>query len=64
MTKIEQELLNTNWPLLRKQKLWLLEQEPTSRQDSEFIDGLIGLLDAVQDAAVDDGLVTSQDVFG
>ena len=50
--------LNINWALLREQKLWLLTQE------SPHADGLIHLIDAVQDQAVATGSATEIEVFG
>lgn len=47
-----------DWGLLREQKLWLLTQE------SPHADGLIHLIDAVQDQAVATGSATEIEVFG
>ena len=47
-----------DWSLLRSQKQWLLAQ------DSPYADGLIALLDTLQDNAVDDGIATAEEVFG
>jgi hypothetical protein len=49
---------NTNWELLRNQKEWLLNQ------GSDEAIGLAHYLDAIQDAAVEDGLATKLEVFG
>lgn len=49
---------NIDWELLRKQKRWLINQ------NGELAAGLIGLIDALQDAAVDSGLSTVDEVFG
>jgi hypothetical protein len=49
-----------DWSLLRLQKQWLMSQE-----DPEGMSlGLIHLIDAVQDHAVDSGSATEQEVFG
>lgn len=47
-----------DWGLLREQKLWL------QTQDSPHAAGLIHLIDAVQDQAVDTGSATEIEVFG
>ena len=47
-----------NWSLLREQKQWLLDQE------SEHADGLVHLIDAIQDQAVDNGDASELEVFG
>ena len=49
---------NTNWELLRKQKEWLLNN------GSDEAMRLAHYLDAIQDAAVEDGLATKLEVFG
>ena len=41
---------NINWKLLREQKQWLLQQE------GEHAEGLINLLDYIQDEAVENGV--------
>lgn len=48
---------NIDWKLLQKQKLWLLSQECVES------DGLLSLLDAIQDFAVDSGLASEKEVF-
>jgi hypothetical protein len=52
--------LELDFPLLRKQKEWLLAQ-PTDGE--ELADGLVFLIDAIQDQAVDMG-VPEVEVFG
>jgi hypothetical protein len=48
-----------NWTLLRKQKAWLLAQPECPEAQ-----GLISLLDHLQDTAVDEGAATEAEVFG
>lgn len=50
-------LLSIDWDLLRQQKLWLLQH------DTEEADGLVNLLDHIQDTAVDIGAATEEEVF-
>lgn len=47
-----------DWALLRKQKSWLLQQ------NSEEAQGLLALVDAVQDYAVDEMFIDQSMVFG
>lgn len=47
-----------DWAMLREQKAWLF------RQDNEFADGILNLLDAIQDEAVASGIATEEEVFG
>lgn len=46
-----------DWGLLIAQKLWLL------KMGAPEADGLVSLLDAIQDAAVSSGLVLEETVF-
>jgi len=55
-----------NWELLRKQKLTLfnLIQEIDNVEQVEHLEGIIYLIDAVQDEAVDNEGVDEAFVFG
>ena len=55
--------MNIDWALLREQKEFLLTVL-TRPLDSKTRDGLIHLLDALQDDAVESGIATPQEVFG
>lgn len=46
-----------DWALLRKQKHWLLKHNVPAAN------GLLGLLDCLQDAAVFSGVATAKEVF-
>jgi len=50
--------MDCNWVLLRQQKLWLLSH------NCDEANGLIHLLDALQDDAVASGRFTEEEVFG
>lgn len=62
MTNTMETLKGTDWPLLRRQKHYLLDMQ--ALEDSELLDGLINFLYALQDAAVADGIETEHEVFG
>lgn len=47
----------TDWPLLRRQKLWLLQH------DTPEANGLLHWIDAIQDAVVAEGMAKEVDVF-
>ncbi len=49
-----------DWAALRRQKQWLVGQAATSPE----ADGLLHLLDAIQDAAVDRAGLAAATVFG
>ena len=49
---------NTNWELLRNQKVFLWNHGSDEAME------LAHYLDAIQDAAVEDGLATKLEVFG
>ena len=54
-----------DWPLLQQQKLALIDavaQQPHG--SARLLEGLVHFLDAVQDAAVDNGYVEHSQVFG
>ena len=44
--------------LLIKQKIWVLRQAPKTYQDGLFLEGVLGLLDYIQDGLEDTGTVT------
>lgn len=52
-----------DWRLLRQQKAAVLRQYVSSTDDKALFEGLIVLMDALQDAAIDDG-VPERKVFG
>ena len=52
-----------DWELLREQKLWLLQLEEIFTAIPEEAYGLIHLLDAIQDFAVDVMGVSEKEVF-
>lgn len=70
MTKnIEEVLDRVDWRLLKKQKLALVDiviADPEGRSAEEIaaLEGVINLIDALQDAVIEDGLFSIDDVFG
>jgi hypothetical protein len=52
-----------DWELLRLQKQWLLGLRDLG-EAGEMSEGLVSLLDALQDHAVESGAVSELDVFG
>lgn len=52
-------LRKIDWGLLRKQKEWLLTQPVCDERE-----GIVNLLDALQDYAVDNGGLSEETVFG
>jgi hypothetical protein len=53
------QILQPDWHLLRQQKEWLLVKDT-----SPWAEGLTGLIDHIQDAAVSQGVATELEVFG
>ena len=53
----------TDFQLLRNQKTALLSAIDGLPADADLLQGLVHLIDAFQDAVVDDGLVPSKNVF-
>ena len=56
-------IVGMNWELLREQKL-ALQTLLESVLHNPNLEGLITLIDNIQDAAVDDGMFTEFQVFG
>lgn len=64
--------MNMNWEMLRDQKVWLLNLWNEMRKnpnawtdtDREMLDGIINMIDGVQDYAIDNGNATEYEVFG
>lgn len=54
----------TDWAILRKQKAFLLSVSVVSHEEQKLIDGTIYWFDAIQDAAVAQGIATEEQVFG
>lgn len=54
----------TDWALLREQKAQLVDGPVGSPDYEEAVAGLLNWIDAIQDAAVDSGMVSEEEVFG
>lgn len=61
---IRRTLKSLNWPLLRKQKETVLHLARSDIKLANHMYDIAHLLDALQDAAVADGLATEDEVFG
>ena len=55
MSHMDRVMAQVNWPLLREQKATLVGLAVSSEVRQAALDGVINLLDAIQDAAVADG---------
>lgn len=64
MKRCEQVLRHMNWGLLREQKEYCLNEAANNSDAEEIYGGLLGLLGALQDAAILDGVATEEEVFG
>lgn len=53
-----------NWKLLREQKEYCINEANNNPDAAQIYDGLVHLIDALQDAAVSDGIATERQVFG
>jgi hypothetical protein len=60
MNAIEEVINRVNWEELREQKLELV----LCGIETEWVEGLLSLIDHIQDAAVADGVATAGEVFG
>lgn len=62
MKNVANAVANIDWPKLQVQKLYLLHLTETGHDNPELW-GVIHLIDAIQDAAVEDGVVTEAEAF-
>lgn len=64
---LENTVLGINWPLLRDQKFkmaeLIVEGNDLPQDQINAIEGILALIDAISDAAVQDGLFTEEQVF-
>jgi len=62
--KIVEVVKKIDFEALRNQKLSLLQvMEVTNNYDKENLDGILSLIDAIQDAVVEDGIEKESVVF-
>lgn len=64
MKHCEEILRNMNWALLREQKEYCVNEAANAPDVAAIYDGIISLIDHLQDAAVLDGIATEDEVFG
>jgi hypothetical protein len=62
MKNVANAVTSIDWPKLQVQKLYLLHLTETGH-DTPALWGVIQLIDAIQDAAVEDGVVTEVEAF-
>ncbi len=65
MPQVHTVLSATDWKMLRRQYTVLVELTHVVNAEYEgHLDGLLTFIDALRDAAVDDGIVTPDQAFG
>lgn len=64
MSNVESVVECIDWDLLRKQKEFVWTKANNDQENSEVYEGLLCLIDAIQDAAVADEIATVDQVFG
>lgn len=64
MTNLESVMKDVDWELLREQKAFLFNEANNNRDAEEVCEGLLNLLDNIQDAVVVDGIASMEEVFG
>lgn len=62
MKNVAKTIASIDWPKLQVQKLYLLHLTEIGH-DTPALWGVIHLIDAIQDAAVEDGVVTEAEAF-
>lgn len=63
MLNTRHALQRTDWPMLAYQKQVLLAHIDSTDQDVQALLGILNFLDAIQDAAVADGIALPYQVF-
>lgn len=64
MKTITTVIKNIDWNLLREQKEYCENEAMNNSEAAHIYEGLLTLIDHIQDAAIDDGLATELEVFG
>lgn len=65
--KITEAILGIDWRMLKDQKMQLIfviENGEISNKKRNALEGILHLIDAIQDAAIDDGITTKAQAFG
>jgi hypothetical protein len=63
MKSLKEVVSGIDWALLREQKEYCVNEACNNSECSEIYEGIVGLFDAIQDAAIADGLATETEVF-
>lgn len=65
MSNLSNTLAKIDWKLLREQKDYLINEADNWNDSAPNVyDGVVNLIDAIQDNAIADGLATEREVFG
>ena len=63
MSYVDSVVEDIDWKLLREQKAYCVNEAENDSENGHIYEGLVHLLDELQDAAIDDGIVTATEVF-
>ena len=63
-TNTHRVVRNMDWDLLRTQKTYCENEAANAAEIGHIYDGIVSIIDAIQDAAVADGLASEVEVFG
>ena len=64
MSALNDVVSKIDWELLMEQKDYAINEAANNRECEEIYLGIVHLIDAIQDAAVADGIATDAQVFG
>lgn len=64
MTRADNILRHIDWETLREQKEFCWNESNKYSASAYIYDGLLHLIDSIQDAAVDDHVATEAEIFG
>lgn len=47
-------VMSIDWDFLREQKEWLIQMSPGDAKEDQYIEGLLGIIDAIQSEGASD----------
>lgn len=64
MTKFESTIRSIDWALLREQKEYCANEADNKPELDHIYGGLVNLIGAIQDEALDNNIATEEEIFG
>lgn len=64
MNQCTKAIIKIDWDLLREQKEYCVNEAMNNADAAHIYEGILSLMDSIQDAVIADGLATEEEVFG